>query len=979
MARSTSVSAASGNADTANRDIARELERVVDGEVKFDDYSRQLYSTDASIYRMVPAGVVIPRQADDVAAAINTCRRLGVSILPRGGGTSLSGQTVNNGVVIDFSKYMNNVQAVSREEQWVTTQPGITIDELNRQVKHTGLYFTPDPSTKSRANVGGAMGNNSCGSHSIVYGKTVDQVLAMDVVLSDGSQTEFAPVSGSELEQRIHRPGLEGDIYRGIPGIAADAAPEVEARFPKILRRVGGYNLDRLAQPRSDSPSALDLTQVMVGSEGTLAAVTQAKLKLWPIPTAQGLAVLHFNTLRDAMEATVALLDLQPAAIEHIGEIIITQARRSLGFARGLDFLVGNPSDIIVVEVTGSDPTEMASKLQQVQDTANNNTAAYATTLLRDAPAQQRVWAMREAGLGLMMNVEGDAKPLPFVEDTAVSPEKLPEYVERFDEIVRRHGTEAGYYGHASVGCLHVRPLVNLKQSDGIDTMFAIADEVSDLVLEFGGSLSGEHGDGIVRGAWAEKMFGADLVGKFREVKKLFDPDGIMNPGKVFDTPDMRENLRYGTAYRTDRVPTRLNWDADGGFAGAIERCNGVGACRKVNAGAMCPSYMATREEEHSTRGRANALRAAISGAIPIDQLTSQRMHDVLDLCLECKSCKSECPSNVDMAKIKYEFLNLYNAEHGIPLRSRLVANIHTLSALAAGPQASIANFAMRNPASRWIAEKLTKVDRRRKLPKVVARTFERQFANRTPNTTASRGDIVLFHDTFMNFNHPEVGIAAVDILEAFGFNVILPARVCCGRPMVSAGMLERAARNAQHNVQALIPYAKAGTPIVGCESSCVFTLKDEYPDLLPGDHDARSVADATVMLEELLTQCANDGGQHPEWNSNARTALLHVHCHERALAGTQSAINALNLPPNLDASLINAGCCGMAGSFGFAKEHYEVSQAVGEDRLFPALRAAGANTEFAVTGVSCKQQIEDATGRPARWLAEILADSLRR
>lgn len=980
MNRTTSQSnVAGGNSNAAQRDIARELERVVDGEVRFDDYSRQLYATDASIYRMVPAGVVIPQHADDVAAAISTCQSLGVSILPRGGGTSLSGQTVNAGVVIDFSKFMNNVAHVSREEQWVVTQPGITIDELNRQVKHTGLYFTPDPSTKSRANVGGAMGNNSCGSHSIVYGKTVDQVLAMDVVLSDGSQTVFAPVTGSELEQRMQRPGLEGDIYRGIPGIANAALPEVDARFPKILRRVGGYNLDRLALRNPDSQAALDLTQVMVGSEGTLAAVTQAKLKLWPIPTDRGLAVLHFNTLRDAMEATVALLPLQPAAIEHIGEIIIAQARRSLGFARGLDFLDGNPSDILVVEVTGSTHAETASELQRVQAVADKHTAAYATTLLSDAAAQQRVWAMREAGLGLMMNVEGDAKPLPFVEDTAVSPEKLPEYVERFDEIVRRHGTEAGYYGHASVGCLHIRPLVNLKLSDGIDRMYAIADEISDLVLEFGGSLSGEHGDGIVRGAWAEKMFGANLVGRFREVKQLFDPNGMMNPGKVFDTPDMRENLRYGTAYQTDSVPTRLDWKADGGFAGAIERCNGVGACRKLNAGAMCPSYMATREEEHSTRGRANALRAAISGAIPTSQLTSQRMHDVLDLCLECKSCKSECPSNVDMAKIKYEFLNLYNAEHGIPLRSRLVANIHSLSALAAGPQAGIANFAMRNPASRWIAEKLTKVDSRRKLPKVVSRTFESQFSRRTPNTTASRGDIVLFHDTFMNFNHPEVGLAAVDLLEAYGFNVIIPDRVCCGRPMVSAGMLERAAQNAARNVQSLIPYAKAGTLIVGCESSCVFTLKDEYPDLLPDNPDARTVADATVMLEEVLTQCANDRGQQPKWNSDSRTALLHVHCHERALAGTQSAINALNLPPNLDASLIDAGCCGMAGSFGFAKEHYDISQAVGEDRLFPALRAADQRTEFAVTGVSCKQQIEDATGRPARWLAEVLADSLSR
>lgn len=986
MTRRLNASARHSNADSAHDDIAHELGRVVDGEVRFDDYARQLYSTDASIYRMVPAGVVIPRHSDDVEATVATCYRLGVPVLPRGGGTSLSGQTtVNDGVVIDFSKYMNDVVSINRDESWVETQPGVTIDELNRQVAHTGLYFTPDPSTKSRANVGGAMGNNSCGSHSIVYGKTVDQVLGMSVVLSDGSGAEFQSVSGSELEQRMAKGGLEGSIYRGIPGIATDAAGEVDARFPKILRRVGGYNLDRLSAASSSSADhntsgALDLTQVMVGSEGTLAAVTQARLKLWPIPVNRGLAVLHFNTLQDAMEGTVALLELQPAAIEHIGEIIIQQARQSLGFARGLGFLQGQPSDILVVEVTGADKAETADKLNRVHQTAQQHTAAYTTTLLPEAAAQAEVWAMREAGLGLMMNVEGDAKPLPFVEDTAVSPEKLPEYVARFDEVVKRHGTEAGYYGHASVGCLHIRPLVNLKRSEGVDRMYQIADEISDLVLEFGGSLSGEHGDGIVRGAWAEKMFGKELVASFRDVKALFDPKGIMNPGKVFDTPDMRENLRYGTGYATQRVPTRLDWTADGGFAGAIERCNGVGACRKIKAGAMCPSFMATREEEHSTRGRANALRAAISGSLPLAELTSQRMHDVLDLCLECKSCKSECPSNVDMAKLKYEFLSLYNAEHGIPLRSRLVANIHSLSALASGPQAGMANFMMRNPVSRWFAEKVTGIDSRRKLPKVASRTFEQRFAQRTPRTNGSRGDVVLFHDTFTNFNHPEAGLAAVDLLEAFGFNVTLATnRACCGRPMVSAGMLDEAATNAKRNVEALMPSVKRGTKIVGTESSCIFTIKDEYPDLLPGDPDARELADSVTTIQDLVLRCSADGGPQPPWNAAPRTALLHVHCHERALAGTQSAVDVLNLPPNLDASLINAGCCGMAGSFGFGKEHYEVSQAVGEDRLFPALRAAPPSTEFVVTGVSCKQQIEDATGRPARFLSEVLADSLRR
>ncbi len=958
----------------ARGEIEQELKRIIRGEVRFDDYSRHLYSTDASIYMMTPAGVVLPRDADDVAAAIETCAENGISVMPRGGGTSLSGQTVNTGVVIDFSKYMHRVLQLNVEDNQVHAQPGITIDELNRQLAPSGLYFTPDPSTSSRANIGGAMGNNSCGSHSIVYGKTVDQVQEMSVVLSDGSSAVFKPIRGDEIEQRMAATGLEGEIYRNISQIAARAASEAEARFPKLLRRVGGYNIDRTSKQ-----AEIDLTQIMVGSEGTLAAVTDARLKLWPIPKSKGLAVLHFHTLRDAMEATVAILEHSPAAVEHIGELIISQARKSLGFSRNLGFMQGDPSDILVVEMNGENRSETEAKLLKIKSVSERSTAAYACAMLLEPGDQKQVWNMRQAGLGLMMNVEGDTKPMPFVEDTAVAPEQLPEYVERFDEIVRKHGTEAGYYGHASVGCMHIRPLVNLKLTTGIDRMYAIADEISDLVLEFKGSLSGEHGDGIVRGAWAEKMFGSELVQSFREVKGLFDPHGIMNPGKVFDTPDMRANLRYGNRYSVNHPSTKLDWSADGGFAAAVERCNGVGACRKVNAGAMCPSYMATREEEHSTRGRANALRAAMSGAMPISEIQSDRMHQVLDLCLECKSCKSECPSNVDMAKIKYEFLNLYYQNRSIPLRSRLIANIHKLSALAAGPQAHIANFVNRSAPARWLGEKMLGIDHRRKLPATVNRTFEQWFRKRSPNTTAARGDAVLFHDTFMNFNHPEAGIAAVKILEALGYRVRIADRVCCARPMISAGLLDDAAHNARTNVEALYPYVESGAKIIGCESSCILTLRDEYPDLLGNsDAKAKAVAEASLMIEELLVQTRDDGYQQLQWNEQQADIMLHVHCHERALVGTSAAIQALNLPPNFNAVLIDAGCCGMAGSFGFAKEHYDISLKIAEDRLFPALRAASHDTRFAITGVSCKQQIEDGMQRPASFVSELIAQGLQ-
>ena len=953
------------------RELEHDLKRAVAGEVRFDSYSREMYATDGSIYRIVPLGVVVPRDADDVSAAIETAARHGTPVLPRGGGTGLAGQTVNRAVVIDFSKYMHDVLELNVEEQWVRTQPGIAIGELNRRLARTGLHFTPDPSTANRANIGGAIGNNSCGAHSIVYGKTVDHVLDLDVTLSDGTQTRFSHVEADRLESNMSGSGLDAAIYREVRRVAEDARDEVARRFPKIMRRVGGYNLD-LVLDTAD----YNLARMIVGSEGTLAAVTGARLNLVPIPRNKGLAVLHFSSIDEAMEATVATLEEHPDAVEHIGSMIIQQARQSLGFARNIGFLQGDPSDILVVEFSGESPAETKDKLDKLGERMRRNGLSFAITDLVDPAAQRQVWNMREAGLGLLMNVPGDAKPLPFVEDTAVSPEKLPEYVRRFDEIVRRHGTEAGYYGHASVGCLHIRPVVNLKRRDGVEKMYAIAAEVSDLVLEFGGAMSAEHGDGIARSEWNEKMFGPELYKAFREVKTAFDPDGIMNPGKIVDAPPMTQNLRYGEAYRTTPFETRFDWSADLGFAGAVERCNGVGACRKVNSGAMCPSYMATREEEHSTRGRANSLRAALSGALPHDQIAGDRMFDVLDLCLECKSCKSECPSNVDMAKIKYEFLNNYYTRHRLPLRSRMVGDIHRLNAILQ-PLAPVANALSGSAFSRRLGESLAGIDRRRRFPALSSQTFESWFHSRIPDTTGSRGVAVLFHDTFTNFNHPRAGMAATRLLESLGSEVRIADRKCCGRPMISKGMIDKAAANARHNIEVLYPLVESGARVVGWESSCLLTLKDEYPDLFPVDPRARAVADAAVMIETLLVETAGDGGQQIEWSDREAAVAAQVHCHERALLGTGDTEAALNLPPGYSAEVIDAGCCGMAGSFGFEKEHYDVSMKIGEDRLFPFVRSAPSDVEIAVTGVSCHQQIADGTGRDARYLVEILADAL--
>ena len=966
------VVSSSRKPNSATRDLEADLRASVGGEVRFDAVSRQMYSTDASIYQMEPVGVVIPRDADDVSAVLEIATKNGVSVLPRGGGTGLSGQTINNAVVIDFSKYMFNVQEINKEEQWVRTQPGVTIDDLNRQLRPSGLFFTSDPSTSSRANIGGAMGNNSCGAHSIVYGKTVDHVQEMSVVLSDGTRTSFEQLSADMLGSKLKLSGLEGQIYNQINEIARNAAAEVDKRFPKILRRVGGYNLDLI-----QNNEALNLVKLMVGSEGTLVAVTEAKLNIEPIPAVKGLAVLHFTDIVAAMEATVATLELNPAAVEHMGDMIISQARKSLGFARNLTFLEGDPTDILVIEMTGESEAEVESKLDQLDERMKTGGRPYATTRVMSAAQQAQVWAMRQAGLGLMMNIPGSAKPLPFVEDTAVSPEKLPEYVKRFDEIVRSAGTTAGYYGHASVGCLHIRPVVDLKNDDGIEMMSRIADEVSDLVLEFGGSLSGEHGDGIVRGAWADKMFGPDLVQHFREVKGAFDPKGVMNPGKIFDTPDFKDNLRYGANYKTLEIKTRLDFDLEGGFAAAIEKCNGVGACRKVNAGAMCPSYMATREEKHTTRGRANALRGVLSGTLPTESFGSKELMDVLDLCLGCKSCKSECPSNVDMAKIKYEYLYQYYKDRKVPLASKLVADIHRISAMSA-PVAPIANAVTRSFPVRLLFDKVVGFDRSRPSPKVVRNTFQKWFSKHKPLSTNTRGKIVLFHDTFMNFNHPTIGISATRVLEALGFEVVvLKDRKCCGRPMISKGLLDEAGDNARFNVDLMHPYVQQGVKIVGCEASCVSAMTDDWPDLLGGDQKAKEVASAVITIEELLVETTGDDGQQINWSNTEKQVKFFGHCHQRALTGTTNSVKALNLPPGFEATEISAGCCGMAGSFGYEKDHLDVATKTGEDRLFPAIRTADLNTEIATSGVSCREQIGFNTERESRHVVEILADAL--
>ncbi|MEX2446948.1 MAG: FAD-linked oxidase C-terminal domain-containing protein, partial [Dehalococcoidia bacterium] len=941
--------------ETLARDLAAGLEAGAE-DVRVDRGSRLLYATDASIYEMEPIAVVYPRGAADIRHVLLVAARHGVPVLTRGGGTSLAGQAVNHAVVLDCSRHMDRVLEVNAEERWARVEPGVVLDALSRAARPHGLTYAVDPSTRNRATIGGGIGNNSCGAHSLIYGKTIDQVLSVDVVLADGTVTTFEMTEGAALDAKLAADGLEGEVYRGVRRIAHRERDEIERLFPRIQRRVSGYNLDEFT---GDGP--MDLSRMIVGSEGTLAVITSAKVRLVPLPKVRGVAALHYTSVFEACRATMDALAYSPSAVELVDSTIIERCRQSLGYASLVDFVRGDAGALLIVEVYADDEDALRSHLERIVDGLVGPGQAYDCAVTTAPGEQARIWRMREAGLGLLMSVRGDAKPIAFVEDTAVPPERLAEFTERFDAIVRAHGTHPAYYGHASVGCLHIRPLVNIKDAGGLQGIREMAAEIADLVLEFGGSLSGEHGDGILRGVFTERMFGARLTEAFREVKRVFDPEDRLNPGKIVDTPAFEDNLRLDP-WTVNLAPhTHFDWTVEGGLARATEQCNGQGACRKDDGG-MCPSYMVTRDEEHSTRGRANLLRQALNGVLPPAELCGDRMFEALDLCVECKACKSECPSGVDLAKLKYEVLTMRHETHGLPLRDRLFGHIATWSrwGSALGPLVPVLNALSGLPPARALLHRTLRIHRDRPLPRLARTPFRRWWAQRpaTASAAAPRGEVVLFDDTFTRYYHPEVGQAAVRVLEALGFAVTVATRLgCCGRPMISKGQLGTATAWAEQNVEVLAPYAERGVPIVGTEPSCLLSLRDEYPDLLRSDA-SRAVAAQAVLLDELVDRVATEDPAVRERFARPldRTAVLHGHCHQKALAGMEPTLSALGLVTGLRADLVDSACCGMAGSFGFEAEHYDISRAMGERSLFPAVRAAP-DADVLVTGVSCRQQ----------------------
>jgi FAD/FMN-containing dehydrogenase/Fe-S oxidoreductase len=959
----------------------------ISGEVRFDRLSRALYSTDASVYQIVPLGVVLPCSEADVLAAVSTCAHFRVPLTARGGGTSQAGQAIGPGVQLDCSKYFNQILEVNADERWVRVQPGCVLDDLNLEVKRFGLHFAPDVSTSNRATIGGMIANNSSGSHSVVYGKTVDHVLELKVVLADGEVLHLRSLSRPEFDECCERADRAGECYRAVRRLAAERAGEIDRRFPKILRRVGGYNLD-LFRPPPAGPETPNLAHLFVGSEGTLGITLEAKLRLVELPKARALLVVQFTDLLNALAVTPLILKHIPAAVEVVDRYVLDSTRLNPEAARLRDFLQGDPGAILIIEFFGATPEELVPRLDTLADELERRGFGYHLHRATEPAAQARIWKLRKAALGLSMAEKGDAKAISFVEDTAVAPEHLRDYIAEFLALIARHGTKAGVYAHASVGCLHVRPVIDLKTEQGVRRFEAIAEEVAALVRQYGGALSGEHGDGLVRSPFQETMYGPVLYQAFRELKQVFDPLNLLNPGKIVDAPPLTANLRFGPAYVTPDVPTTFDFSADGGIVRSAELCAGVGACRKKREGVLCPSYQATREEQHSTRGRANALRLALTGQLGDGGLTDPALFEALDLCLECKACKSECPTNVDMARLKAEFLHQYYRKHGLPWRNRVLGHVATLSRWGCR-LAPVSNWLARSRPARWLNEKLLGIDRRRLPPRFARRPRPAYRCWESPPFTSwdVKDQVLLFSDTFTASFEPHIEWAAMRFFrhlrrpDAPGYPAPsdwrsfpeLQAR-CCGRPLISNGLLDDAVALARHNVEVLLPSVEEGLKVFACEPSCLLTFKDDYPALLRGEwrRKAEAVAAACFTFEELA-EARLAGRADLTLLPGPKKILVQTHCHQRSLVGTEPTLRLLRHIPGAEVIDLDAGCCGMAGSFGYEKEHYEVSRLVGEQRLFPALRQAPADAVIVAPGFSCRMQIEHFTGWRALHPAELL------
>jgi FAD/FMN-containing dehydrogenase/Fe-S oxidoreductase len=956
--------------------LAARLKKELQGEVLFDALSRGRYSTDASIYQIEPIGVVVPKSAADVAIAAQIAREEGVPLLPRGGGTSQSGQTVGRALVIDFTKYLNRLVSADKNAATCTVEPGIVLDVLNRQLRPTGLWFPVDVSTSSRATIGGMTGNNSCGTRSIRYGIMRDNVLAIDATLPDGAEARFA--SGADIDGR-NVPDSARELMRDLLTLGRREAAHISSAFPEVSRRVGGYLLDAL------DPHHPNLATLLCGSEGTLALSRQIELKLSPLPKNKALGICHFATFRKAMEAAQHIVKLGPVAVEVVDRTLIELARDIAMFRPVMETYVrGRPDALLLVEFAEDDQAENLRRLDRLDELMGDLGHPGSVVKVADAAGQKAVWEVRASGLNIMMSMKTEGKPVSFIEDCAVPLEHLADYTERLTAVFEKYGTKGTWYAHASVGCLHVRPVLNLKLEKDANTMRAIAEEAFAMVKAYKGSHSGEHGDGLVRSEFHEKMYGRKTVELFEEVKDRFDPKGLMNPGKIVRAPRMNDRtlFRYKPDYRVPDMETALDWSAwpgaSGGFQGAVEMCNNNGECRKHVAGVMCPSFRVTGNERDVTRGRANSLRLAISGQVGPDAFTSDEMLETMKLCVSCKGCRRECPTGVDMAKMKIEVLAARNKRKPLSLRDRLVAYLPRYAPYAArlAPMLNARNWL---PGAATLAEGLTGMSARRKLPEWRGKLFNPD----QPFGPADGREVALLADTFNTYFEPENLWDAVDVLTQLGYRVTVPRPpdegrpLCCGRTFLSAGLVAEARAEAQRLLAVVAPLAKRGVPIVGLEPSCLLSLRDEFLVMGLGT-DARDVTDQAFLIEEFIAREAEAGHIKGPIARMSGKVLLHGHCHQKAFGAMGAIEKTLALVDGLSVNTVESSCCGMAGAFGYGADTYETSIAMGELSLLPAVRKAESSTYIVADGFSCRHQIHDGTGRKARHVINILRSGLK-
>lgn len=983
-----------------NSPLFMQLERELRGDVLFDAASRGRYSTDASIYQITPIGVVVPKDQDDLLRALEIARERMVPVLGRGGGTSQCGQTVGEALVVDTSKWLNNVIEFDAEAQTITVEPGMVLDHLNAWLKPHGLWFPVDVSTAAQCTIGGMTGNNSCGSRSIEYGNMVHNVLAVDAVLADGSRGRFSSLASNPTDVRVQQ------IAEGLRAIALRERGEIAERMPKVLRRVAGYNIDLFdcQNPRrySDDGHA-NLAHILVGSEGTLAFTRQVKLKLARLPANKTLGVVNFPTFYQAMDMTQHIVRLRPAAVELVDRTMIDLSTQNRSFRSVIEsVLSGNPQAILLVEFAGDDHSSLMDKLNQLEELMGDLGLPKSVVRLEDAKSQKALWEVRKAGLNIMMSMKGDGKPVSFIEDCAVPLEHLAEYTRRLTEVFHKRETEGTWYAHASVGTLHVRPILDMRR-DGAKRMREIAEEAAELVREYKGAYSGEHGDGLCRGEWVAWQYGPRINAAFSEIKDLFDPENRFNPDKIFRPPrmDQRELFRFPPGYAAAKMKPALDWsawnvlrdaltgeetapgtggDPTNGLAAAVEMCNNNGHCRKFDAGTMCPSYRITKEEKHLTRGRANTLRLALSGQLGETGLASQEVKEVLDLCVSCKGCKRDCPTGIDMARMKVEARSAWASHHGVSLREKMIAYMPRY-AKAAGKLSTVTSLLQRIPGVKAIAYRVLGLAKERSLP-VFRSSFVGPVSRSGSKVVESNKEVILFVDTFNNYFEHENAQAAVRVLESAGYTVHLntgPAGrpLCCGRTFLSAGLIDKAKEEARRTIDTLLPYVSRGCTVVGLEPSCLLSFRDEFLQYGFGA-EAEAIAEHAMLFEEFLVRERNEGRFEPVMGSiSFDEALMHGHCHQKAFDAFTPVETVLNWIPSLKVMAIESSCCGMAGSFGYEREHFAASKAMAELSLLPALRGRSATSVVVADGTSCRHQTIDGSDAEPWHVARVLSASI--